>query len=343
MMRAVRYHTLGEPAEVLDVPRPTPGPGQVVLRMLAAGVCHTDLYFMAMSAERLPFTPPVTMGHEGVGVVEEVGAGVTGLVADQPYAVFAAWGCGECAPCLRGAENYCVRAAQLGIRPPGLGTDGAMADYMLIDHPRHLVPIGDLEPTEAVALTDAALTPYHALTGERLEPGSACVVIGIGGLGHIAVQLLRATTETTVIAVDIRPEKLALATSLGAHHALLSDDSAVTAIRDLTGGVGADVVVDFTGTPQTTALAVAASRIDGSIVMVGSAGGSVPVAVGSTPYGLRARSIYWGGLDDLHEVVALAQRGAIKVHTEVYALADAPSVYGRLAAGEVTGRAVLLV
>jgi propanol-preferring alcohol dehydrogenase len=320
----------------------------VLLRVLAAGVCHTDLYFMSMDASRLPFRLPATMGHEGVGVVEELGPGVTeaasGLIPDQPYAVFAAWGCGQCGPCARGAENYCTRAARLGIRPPGLGTDGAMADYLLVDDSRHLVSIGELPPTEAVALTDAVLTPYHAIKGERdrLGPGSMCVVIGIGGLGHAAVQVLRATTETTIVAVDVRAEKLALATSLGAEHAWVADATTAAAILDLTGGVGADVVLDFVGTPETTTLSLESSRINGSIVMVGSSGGVIPIAVGSTPYGLRARSVYWGGLDDLHEVVSLAQQGVVKVHAELHPLVDAAAVYDKLAAGQVTGRAVLV-
>ena len=345
-MRALRYHTLGRPPEVLEVPRPTPTGRQVLLRVLAAGMCHTDLYFMSLPPERVPFAVPLTLGHEAMGLVESVGPEVRSrdLDADLTYAVYGPWGCGTCPVCLLGQENYCPRAAELKIRPPGLGAQGAMAEYLLVDDPRHLVATGTLDPRQAVALTDAGLTPYHAIRGEldRLAPGATAVVIGVGGLGHMAVQLLRVLTSVDVIAVDRLADKRALATDAGAHHVLDSDEHTAAAIRELTGGSGADVIFDVTGSQQTTALALASCKVNGSIVVIGAGGGTVGIGMGATAYGIRARSVYWGSLPELGQVIALAERELIRVETEHFPLDDGPSAYERLARHEVRGRGVLL-
>ncbi len=343
-MRAVQFHTEGQPPAVVDVPRPRPSNQQVLLEVVAAGLCHTDLHFMSLPAERRPFGLPATLGHECVGVVAETGPHAPPLDRGRPVALFGAWGCGKCPPCERGAENYCVRASNNGIRPPGLGAPGVLAEYVLVDHARHLVPIDGLDPVSAVALTDAALTPYHAIRGEvdRLPVGSTALVLGIGGLGHVAVQLVFALTDATIVAVDVRARQLDLARTLGAHHVLQAGPHVADAIRDLTRGVGADVVFDCAGTPDTTALAVAASRVDGSVVVIGAGGGNVPVAIGRTPYGMRARSTYWGGLHELREVVELARSGVIRIETEVHPLEETPAAYVRLASGQVAGRAVVI-
>src|SRR5690625_1233286 len=133
--------------------------------------------------------------------------------------------------------------------PPGLGSPGDLAEYMLVDAERHVVPIGGLDPVTTVPLTDAGLTPYHAIKRSLrwLYAGSTTVVIGVGGLGHVAIQLLRAMTGTTVIALDVREESRVLALHSGAHHALPSDEGALSAIRELSGGAGATVVFDFVG------------------------------------------------------------------------------------------------
>src|SRR3712207_3190658 len=146
--------------------------------------------------------------------------GVTGVAVGDPVAVYGPWGCGLCHACARGAENYCPRAASLGIAPPGLGAPGALAEYMIVDDVRHLVPLGDLDPVQSVSLTDAGLTPYHAIVSslDALPAGSTAVVIGAGGLGHVGIQVLRAITGATVVALDVTDEKLALASQVGAHH-----------------------------------------------------------------------------------------------------------------------------
>jgi propanol-preferring alcohol dehydrogenase len=248
-MRAVQYRTIGSGPEVVEVETPEPGPGQIRLRVTAAGLCHSDWFVMDLPAEQYVYGLPLTLGHEGAGVVDTLGEGVTGVAVGDPVAVYGAWGCGLCHACARGAENYCPRAAGRGIAPPGLGSPGALAEYLIVDDVRHLVPLGDLDPVESVSLTDAGLTPYHAIVSSlgALPAGSTAVVIGAGGLGHVGIQILRAVTGATVVALDISEEKLALASQVGAHHVLRSDESAVEAIRSLTGGVGAQAVFDFVG------------------------------------------------------------------------------------------------
>ncbi|MFE1322373.1 NAD(P)-dependent alcohol dehydrogenase [Kitasatospora phosalacinea] len=343
-MKAVQYRTVGGHPEVVTVPDPEPGPGQVLLKVTAAGVCHSDIAVMSWPAEQLPFPLPLTLGHEGVGTVAALGAGVTGLTEGESVAVYGPWGCGSCAKCAEGKENYCLRAGSLGIMPPGLGAPGAMAEYMLVDDPRHLVPLGDLDPVRTVPLTDAGLTPYHAIKRSlpKLVPGSTAVVIGTGGLGHVAIQLLRAMTAARVVALDVTEEKLALARAVGAHEAVLSDGAAAGKVRELTAGLGAQAVFDFVGAPPTTALAGQLAAVEGDVTIVGIGGGTLAVGFGALPYEVSVTSPYWGSRSELVEVLDLARAGAVDVHVETYGIDEAPLAYERLHAGKVNGRAVIL-
>src|SRR3712207_5978900 len=242
---------------------------------------------MDLPADKYAYGLPLTLGHEGAGVVDALGDGVTGVALGDAVAVYGPWGCGLCSACARGAENYCPRAASLGIQPPGLGAPGALAEYLVVDDVRHLVPLGDLDPVEAVSLTDAGLTPYHAIVSslDKLPAGSTAVVIGAGGLVHVGIPELRAVTGATVVALDISDEKLALATEVGAHHTLRSDPSAIDAIRTLTGGVGAQAVFDFVGAAPTVEIARKSVTMDGVVQIVGIGGGLLPARFLSPPVG----------------------------------------------------------
>jgi propanol-preferring alcohol dehydrogenase len=343
-MKALQYRSIGQPPEVVTVPDPEPGPGQVLLKVSAAGVCHSDIAVMSWPAESFPYALPLTLGHEGAGTVAALGEGVTGLALGEPVAVYGPWGCGSCAKCAQGKENYCLRAAELGIFPPGLGAPGAIAEYLVVDDPRHLVPLGDLDPVASVPLTDAGLTPYHAIKRSlpKLVPGSTAVVIGSGGLGHVAIQLLRALTAARVIALDVSEEKLELARRVGAHETVLSDAGAVDQVRALTGGLGAEAVFDFVGAPPTTATAAAVAAIEADVTLVGIGGGTLPVGFGSPPFEVSVTAPYWGSRSELIEVLDLAREGFVEVHVETYGLDDAPLAYERLHAGKVNGRAVIL-
>jgi propanol-preferring alcohol dehydrogenase len=311
----------------------------VRLKVTAAGLCHSDEFVMGLPEGA--FELPMTLGHEGVGVVDALGPGATGVSVGDSVAVYGAWGCGVCHACAQGAENYCSRASALGIQPPGLGAPGALAEYLIVDDVRHLVPLGDLDPVAAVSLTDAGLTPYHAIVSSlgALPAGSSAVVIGVGGLGHVGIQILRAITGATVIALDVGEEKLQLARSVGAHRALHSDERAVAAIRDLTGGVGAQVVFDFVGAPATLEIARQSVAMNGRIEIVGIGGGTLATGFFSTPYGATVRAPYWGTRAELIEVLDLARAGAIHVEVERFTLDEAPEAYRRLHEGTIRGRA----
>lgn len=343
-MRALQYRTIGSAPEVVEVPTPEPGPGQVLLKVTAAGACHSDEFVMSLPADQYTYGLPLTLGHEGVGSVAALGDGVEGLELGDSVAVYGPWGCGRCAACSRGAENYCTRAAELGIRPPGLGAPGSMAEYLLIDDPRHLVPLDGLDPAAAVSLTDAGLTPYHAVKTSlpKLGAGTTAVVIGTGGLGHVGIQVLKAITGATVIALDVNEEKLKLAHEVGADHAFLSNDDAVTAIRDLTGGLGANAVFDFVDAPPTIALGaqILATEADWNIVGIGRGVAQYP-AMG-LPFDVAVRRPYWGTRAELIEVLDLARAGKLTVETEQFSLDQAPEVYERLHAGTLRGRGVVV-
>ncbi|UCR90525.1 NAD(P)-dependent alcohol dehydrogenase [Mycetocola spongiae] len=343
-MKAVQYVTVGQAPEVREIEKPEPGPGQVRLRVTAAGLCHSDWFVMGLPAEHVTFPLPLTLGHEVAGIVDKLGDGVSEFAVGDDVAVYGPWGCGACSECARGRENYCPNAGRLGIHPPGLGSPGGMAEYVIIDNPRHLVPLLGLDPVEFVSLTDAGLTPYHAVKNviDKLPAGSTAVVIGTGGLGHVAIQLLRALTSATVIALDVAEDKLEHARTVGAQQALLSNSEAPAKIRELTNGIGADVVFDFVGAKPTLEIARASVRVDGAIEAVGIGGGTLPTGFGSTPYGVSVRAPYWGSRSELMEVLALARSGQVSVSVERFDIADAPEAYARLHDGKITGRAVVV-
>lgn len=347
-MKALRYVTIGQPPVVVDIPIPKPGPGQVLIKITAAGVCHSDDYVMGLPEETYlgqNFPLPLTLGHEGAGIVHEFGEGVnTTLSVGDAVAVYGPWGCGHCLNCSQGRENYCTNAATLGIRPPGLGSQGSMAEYMLVDDVRHLVPLGELDPIKNVSLTDAGLTPYHAIKGSlpKLGAGSYAVVIGTGGLGHLGIQILKAISGATVIALDVSEDKLALAKHVGADVTMLSDASAVEKIMEITGGHGANAVFDFVGAKPTIPLALAVAAMEADVTIVGIGGGAAQFGFGSIRYDVAVRIPYWGYRSELIEVLELAHAGKIDVETQQYSLDDGPQAYADLTAGTIRGRAVIV-
>ena len=344
-MRAVRLTAYGAPPVLTEVAEPEAGPGDVLVRVAGAGVCHSDLHVIDAKAAGLPFRPPFTLGHEVAGWVSALGEGASGFAIGDPVAVYGPWGCGQCQRCRAGTENYCDRRAELGFLGVGLGIDGGMAATVRVPSTRLLVPLGDLEPWRAAALTDAALTSYHAISGCRadLSPTSAALVIGVGGLGHLAVQLLRALTKTRIIALDTREEALVLAERSGADRLVRAGPAAGQRIRAATDGYGVDAVFDFVGSDPTLALASEVLRGHGELVIVGSGGGRLTVTKpAALPPGTRISLPYWGSRPDLVAVIELAQRGQLRVAAEAFPLEQALDVFARLRAGTIAGRAVLV-
>ncbi|MEN9751565.1 MAG: hypothetical protein RLZZ600_612 [Actinomycetota bacterium] len=345
-MKSLQYVTVGQPPRIVEVPKPSPGPGQVLLKVTAAGVCHSDEFIMSLPEEIVMSRWPVPfiLGHEGAGTVVELGEGAAGVSIGDSVLVYGPWGCGRCSYCLKGDEMLCPVAVREKIAPPGLGSPGAMAEYMIVDSPRHLVPLGDLDPVASVSLTDAALTPYHAIKTSlaKLGAGSTAVVIGAGGLGHMAIQILKAVSGATVIALDISAEKRALALEMGADYAFDSNAAAVQSVKDLTGGVGANAVFDFVGMQPTIELMPQLVAPAGDVQLIGIGNGILPIGFEALPFDVNFRGPYWGALPELVEVVEMARRGQIKVEHEVFALEDGPTAYARLHEGSLRGRAVLV-
>ncbi|MGO8917820.1 MAG: NAD(P)-dependent alcohol dehydrogenase [Stellaceae bacterium] len=328
--------------ELCEVPVPEPGPGQVLLKIAGAGACHSDLHLMEAPAGPKPFQFPFTLGHENAGWVEKLGPGAAGYSVGDPVLVYGPWGCGHCLNCRMGMENNCENSDEA--RPAGLGGDGGMAPYMLVPSPRHLIPLGDLDPREVAPLTDAALTSYHAVKRSLhlLGAGSTAVVIGIGGLGQMAVQLLRTLSgATTIVAVDATAEKLAVAKRMGADETLLSGEGAVKRIKDMTRGQGANLVLDIVGVDATLKIAAQVARALGHVTIVGLGGGAMPVNFFTLPHECSAASPYWGSITELVEVVSLAQAGKIKMLVEHFPLERASEAYHLLHDGKIAGRAVI--
>lgn len=347
-MRALRLLEWKSEPQIVEVPDPEPAPGQVVIEVGGAGACHSDLHLMdEFSGDQLPWGPPFTLGHENAGWVHQLGEGVRGLEVGQPVAVYGAWGCGACPRCRLGAETYCqdVMNAPVPGGGGGLGLDGGMARYMLVPDVRHLVPLPEgLDPVLAAPLTDAGLTPYHAVRRSlaKLTPDATAVVIGVGGLGHVAVQIIEAVCAASIIAVDTRPEALDLAKNCGADLTVQAGPEAADQIRAATGGHGADLVIDFVGSDVTLALAAASARQLGDLTIVGIAGGTLPVSFFSVPYEVSIQTTYWGTRPELVEVLNLAGRGLVKPKVTTFTLDEAPDLYRRLRKGEIDGRAVVV-
>ncbi len=342
-MRALRMVKFGQEPELMEVPDPVPAPGEVVVKVGAAGACHSDLHVLYEMDASAVWQMPMTLGHETAGWVHALGAGVTGVAEGDAVAVYGAWGCGVCARCAVGMENYCERPSLTG--GGGLGLDGGMADYLLVPHQRHLVPLpAGLDPVAAAPLTDAGLTPYHAIrrSWPKLTPDATCVLIGVGGLGHIAIQIARATTAARVIAVDVKAEALELALKVGAHHAVVSDGGAASKIRELTGGRGADVIIDFVGATATLELARGVARSLADVTIVGIGGGEIPLGFFSQPYEVSIATTYWGSRGELGELLALAAAGHVSAEGTIYSLDNAVAAYRDLHDGRVNGRAVVV-
>jgi propanol-preferring alcohol dehydrogenase len=347
-VRALRLTEWGSDPVLTDVPIPEPGPGQVLVQVGGAGACHSDLHFMRdFDGESVLWQPPFTLGHENAGWVHSLGDGVHGWGVGQPVAVSGPWGCGNCARCRAGIEIYCEDP--LGAPAPGggggLGLDGGMADYLLVPSADFLVGLPDnLDPVRAAPLTDAALTPYHAIRRSlhKLTPDATALVIGAGGLGHLAVQLLRALTSVRIVVIDPRESARTLATAAGADMVLPPAEENGTAIREFAKGRGVEVALDFVGSTETMALAATSARHLGDVTIVGIAGGTFGFSFGSTPVEASLQFTYWGTRAELVEVLDLASRGHVAPVISTFSLDDAPTAYAQLESGEITGRAVIV-
>ena len=341
-MIAYRLVSAQQSPEFQDIPKPVVGSGQLLIKVGGCGLCHTDLGTVRRrtTIEWANTPPPFTMGHEVAGWIEEIGQGVIGFKIGEPVAVVPLWGtCGHCPPCRRGEENFCYYVPRM--IGAGVGFDGGLAEYMLTEA-RYAVSLGDLDPIVAAPLTDAGLTTYTAIKPAlpSLVPGTTAAVFGVGGLGLLAVQMLRTLSGARVIALDKDEQHLALARKHGADVAIASDASSGGRIRELTSGAGATFVLDCVGADATLKLGVDALARLGRLTVVGSALGTIKFGLREIPWGAQLATSMNGGTANLREIVELARLGRIETIEDRYPLSRVIDAYRDLDEGKLRGRAV---
>jgi len=340
-VKAVRIHGYHQQPVVDEVPEPSvKGPLDVVVKIGGAGVCRTDLHIIEgqWDAAMHPALP-YTLGHENAGWVHEIGSAVSNVAVGDTVILHPTPTCGLCRACRAGNDMHCTDNSF-----PGLSHDGGMAEYLLTSARACVKLDPATRPADVAALADAGITAYHAVRKAigLLYPGTTAVVIGAGGLGHIGVQCLAALTATTIIVVDRNPDALKLAAQIGADHTVVADGTQAGAVRELTGGRGAHVVLDFVAEQGAEADGWAMTGGGGSYFVIGY-GGTVQVPtldIISTERNIIGNIV--GTYNDLAELMALAEGGRVTLHTRTYPLDAAAEAFADLDAGRVRGRAILI-
>ena len=340
-MKAVRLHAFNQSPQIDDVPEPKiTHPLDVIVKIGGAGVCRTDLHIILGQWDERMGTPlPYTLGHENAGWVSEVGSAVTNVAVGDTVILHPTPTCGLCHACRAGDDMHCINSTF-----PGLSTDGGMAEYLLTSARACIKLDPETKPQDVAALADAGITAYHAVRKALplLYPGTTCVVIGAGGLGHIGVQSLAALSATRIVVVDRNPDALKLAEQLGAHETIVADGNQVDAVKDLTGGNGAEVVLDFVAEEGAEMDGWNMTAPAGSYFVIGY-GGTLHIPtldIISTERNIIGNIV--GTYNELAELMALAQAGKVTLHTKTYPLDAAVEALNDLDAGRVRGRAILV-
>ncbi|MFN2461998.1 MAG: alcohol dehydrogenase [Candidatus Velthaea sp.] len=345
-MRSFRVTGYGEPLAILERPTPQPRGTEVLLKVLAAGVCHSDLHMWQGGFDlgtgklslRLPL--PATLGHETAGEIIAVGPDAHGVRVGERRLVYPWVGCGECAVCRGGAEHVCAKPAILGVQ-----REGGYADHILVPHPRLLLDIGDLDPVAAAPFACSGLTAYSALKKAGASVATEPVaVFGAGGLGLMCLHILRALGGAGAVVVEIDERKRAAARDAGALAVI--DGNANDAAAQIVAAAGAPLgaAIDFVGSAATARTAFGALRSGGTLVLVGLFGGTAPWPL--PLIALRAITIagnYVGSLAELHELLELARRGAVApLPLKRRPLTEVTAALDELRTGTVVGRSVLV-
>jgi len=340
-VKAVRLHAFHQQPVIDEVPEPTiTGPLDVIVKIGGAGVCRTDLHIIDGQWDAAMGTPlPYTLGHENAGWVHAIGSAVTSVDVGDTVILHPTPTCGLCHACRAGQDMHCINSTF-----PGLSTDGGMAEYLLTSARACVKLDPQTRPQDVAALADAGITAYHAVRKALplLYPGTTCVVIGAGGLGHIGIQCLAALTATKIIVVDRNPDALKLAEQLGAQHSVVADGSQVQQVADLTGATGAEVVLDFVAEQGAEADGWAMTGRAGSYFVIGYGGTlTIPTLdIISTERNIIGNIV--GTYNELAELMVLAQAGKVTLHTRTYPLDAAVEALDDLDAGTVRGRAILV-
>ncbi|AOW92520.1 alcohol dehydrogenase [Rhodococcus sp. WMMA185] len=340
-MKAVQVVGYDTKLQLTEVPEPQiEGPLDVIVRVGGAGVCRTDIHILeGIWKERTGVQLPFTIGHENAGWVHAVGDAVTNVEVGDKVILHPSMTCGLCRACRSGDDMHCLDNSF-----PGMNIDGGYAEF-LRSSARSVVRIDDaLAPADVAGLADAGLTAYHAAAkvAKTTRPGDVCVVIGAGGLGHIGVQVLAAISGVTIVAIDCIPSAVDLAVSMGADHGIVADGTHVQQVLELTGGHGAEAVIDFVGEGSATREGVAMLRRAGNYYVVGY-GGVLDVPTIDIVYTeLNFIGSLTGSYNDLQDLMTLSSQGKVTLRTTEYPLEDFQRALDDLGAGRVRGRAILV-
>jgi NAD+-dependent secondary alcohol dehydrogenase Adh1 len=338
-MKAAVLHDYNQALELEDRPEPEiTKPNQVRVKIEAAGVCSTDLHAIEGEMGPAGMDVPRVLGHENGGTVDAVGDLVTTVKVGDPVLIYPPHSCGVCVNCRRGLDMHCAHHDFTG-----LSVDGGFTEYLVVGE-REIVPLpSGIDPVDVAPHSDAGITAYHAIKklSHLMLPGSTTVVLGAGGVGHIGLQLAKELGSSTVLAVDPHPDRRKLAVELGANQALEADGVA-DAVRDLTDGKGADLVLDFVGTDQTHADGIAMLAELGTFGLIGFGGTITAPSAALVGQEQSVVANLVGSWTDLWEVLQLHAAGKVTLKTETHPLDEVNEVLGRLREGDITGRAVLL-
>lgn len=348
-MLSYQIEAFGKPLAQALRENPVPQGSEVLLRVGACGVCHSDVhlqdgYFLLGDGHRLDLSrgiaPPRTLGHEIVGTIVAVGPDAQGAAIGDTRVVYPWIGCGRCGLCAAGNEHLCNAARGLGIQ-----RDGGFADHVLVPHPRYLLAFDPLPPEQACTLACAGVTAFGALKkAVPMAPGEWLLIIGAGGVGLSAIRLARQLFDTPPIVAEIDTSKWDLAREAGAGEVI--DPAAPGVLKTLMTGTGGGVAVaiDFVGSASTFAFGLQALRKAGKLVCVGLFGGGTQVMPALvTLKALTITGSYVGSLQEMHELMALARQGTLPpLPVNTQPLAQATQVLDDLRGGRIRGRTVLV-
>jgi propanol-preferring alcohol dehydrogenase len=338
-----------EPLEVIDSDNPKPHDNQVVVKVKAVGVCHSDLHlweggydlgdgqFMKVTDRGVKY--PVTPGHEIVGTVEEMGDNVNGYSKGDEVLVYPWIGCGQCPACKVENENLCDAPKSLGVFQ-----DGGYSDYALVPHYKYLAKLDGVNPDSATSIACSGLTAYNAIKKSNMNSPEFLVIVGAGGLGLMGVQIAKAITSAKIICVDLDDAKLETAKEMGADFVVNSKDPETSQkIISICNDKGADSVVDFVNAPPTAKLGISVLRKRGNLVLVGLFGGSMELSLVTIPLkSITIQGAYTGNYNDMVELLDLTRKGTINpIITKRYTLDEANTALEDLKARKILGRAVI--
>ena len=347
-MKAARIIEPNKPLEISEIDTPSPTGKQVLVKVKAVGVCHSDLHlweggydtgdgFMKVTDRGVKF--PVIPGHEIVGTVSAIGDSVVGIKEGDDVLVYPWIGCGTCPTCEKGDTNLCEAPQSLGVFQ-----DGGYAEYSLIPDYKFLAQISGMDLEGAASLACSGLTAYTAVKKAISNSPENILIVGAGGLGLMGVQIAKALCDAKVICADLTDEKLQKAKEMGADHTINTKDSeSFKNIMSICNEKGADSIIDFVNAPPTVKLDLSVIRKRGNIVLVGLFGGAVDLPLVSIPLkAITIQGAYTGNYNDMIELVDLAKRGIIKpIVSKHYSMDEANTALEDLKNRKVIGRSVI--